>query len=585
MALRHAVAVCCALNFWPAAATLALPEGRREEAAGQSFCAAVQDVGAMGLIDIQVGSSKQKLNLVVDTGSNVLIVESCECQESHICPEAEACLNTTESKTLKYLQLPNGTDRTMTLNFGSGVINGQVAEDTVQVGTGNPVRMEDGMLLMLKRQLDFDDVFEGILGLGPSTPLIQQAMDDAMKQAEDDLEEMKERAKGADEAVKQVIKDAEHQMQEAKKDSTTQPQGFLEQAGFERFSLCFGKGDDSNGTLVVGGPPASAPVKSIGKLHWGVSIEEVRVGGKPVMYDPAAAGSMQDVLEPDAMGSEANMTSVMPSALRPPAKKVEEEPTSRPLCTRESMRPDQETPCGGIPDSGTTALAMPAGHVAAVASAICDTWERCSKNFTALGKAKKAAEDAAAKVFGINPYELPEYTKADVLAVVLADCANFGEDIADIMAELPDIQVQVSDGMQGNTVNLAIPGASYVFRVDMLEEDSAAGQEGLPNTGCMLGLKPMEYSTQKNGDVWILGKPLFHEYNVQYDMHDNTVGFQPTDEEPCGVCQEDKSKEHLGLLSSNTVVYTRPHVALRHRAPLKAPKHFRQPRVDTTKPL
>lgn len=587
----------------------------------------------MGLVDVEVGSSSSKLSLVVDTGSNVLIVESCECQNTEVCPPSESCFDNATSGSFAQLKLPNGTGRELVLRFGSGLVRGRIARDSVKIGKGPPIDMLDGILLMTDRAMDFDDRFEGILGLGPPTALIQKAEADARHQAEEQLKEMKKAAQNGTPEERAAVKEIEDQLNLEADQSNPEPRGFLEQAGQSRFSLCFGKGDDSNGTLVVGGAPADRSLKSVGMLHWGLAMEGVFVNGTAVMVQPldnedlikqaiaqaisegadidpeAIAAAQQAAAQAAAYGTPfANISSIVVGAVKDQKKRKDVPSVSKlqlkkvkalkkkraapkPMCSRTGgLQEGQETPCGGIPDSGTTALAMPQAHLTALAEAICDNWDRCQKNFTKLNEAKIAAEEAARNVYGVNPFEIPEYSKADVLSFVLSDCANLDKSIEEVMDELPDIQVTLGDGTLDNTMNVSIPGPSYVFQMDLnaaLQDmlDKANGDSGAvgqvpAQMACTLGLQATEYNTQKNGDIWILGKPLFHEYTVHYDLAGNTIGFKSTEDEPCGVCQ---ASGQLGLLSSE--VSTGQHVALRHRAPLKVRGGFRRPRVDTTKPL
>lgn len=561
----------------------------------EGYCALVRDAGAMGLIEVEVGSPPTSVNLVVDTGSNVLIVESCACQDAEACLLSEACFDNTSSGSFGEMYQANGTARELVLSFGSGVIGGVVGKEKVRIGNGNPVYMKDGMLFMTDRNLDFDDNFEGILGLGPPEYLVQEAMDEARQAADDEIKALEKAAHNASAEEQAAINEAAAEMKARDNESESEPLGFLEQAGFHRFALCFGRGNDSNGTLTVGGAPAAEPLKSIGKMHWGLAVTGVTVGDQPVVATEAdPVGEFSQVLK-ETLGGPADNRTV--SALKTSAGHLDPfgaaflkaalQQTQRPqkpthVCSPDSMKAGQETPCGFIPDSGTTTIAMPQEHLKSVAAAICDSWDRCKHNYTKFQEAKDAAGDAAAKVYGINPFDLPDYSKADVLSFVLSDCNGFGQDVADVMAELPDIKVVVSDAHSRKHVGLTIPAASYVFQVDIAEEMGMADPSGAA-MGCMLGLSAMEYITEKNGPVWILGKPLFHEYEVLYDLGDNTIGFKHTDVEPCGICQAGKQ---LGLLASSANVSTRPQVALRRRAPLKVPrKHFRKPRIDTTKPF
>merc|ERR1711974_444928 len=98
------------------------------------------------------------------------------------------------------------------------------------------------------------------------------------------------------------------------------PRGFLEQAGIGEFSMCFNPGSD--GVLRMGEPQAQDPLTNIGQEHWGLDFRGVTVGG------------------------------------------VVNENVS--FCRTDQMQAGQQTPCGAIPDSGTTTFMAPPEHVSQI---------------------------------------------------------------------------------------------------------------------------------------------------------------------------------------------------------------------------
>merc|ERR1719387_3256750 len=92
--------------------------------------------------------------------------------------------------------------------------------------------------------------------------------------------------------------------------------GFLESAGIGHFSLCFNDAEkpDAGGVLRLGTEPMPNALPSAGKAHWALGFEGISVG------DAAA-----DVV----------------------------------FCSPSNMPAGQETPCGAIPDSGSTAFMAP----------------------------------------------------------------------------------------------------------------------------------------------------------------------------------------------------------------------------------
>ena len=47
------------------------------------------------------------------------------------------------------------------------------------------------------------------------------------------------------------------------------------------------------------------------------------------------------------------------------------------VCDPSAMKSAQETPCGVIPDSGTTLMMGPKDQVDALLAALCEGWPRC----------------------------------------------------------------------------------------------------------------------------------------------------------------------------------------------------------------
>ncbi len=57
-----------------------------------------------------------------------------------------------------------------------------------------------------------------------------------------------------------------------------------------------------------------------------------------------------------------------------------------------------------------------------------------------------------------------------------------------------------------------------------------------------MAFNPIEYETEENGAVWIMGMPLFYDYTAHYDRGNGTessvsMGFTSQDKEDCGQCE------------------------------------------------
>merc|ERR1740123_588515 len=236
------------------------------------------------------------------------------------------------------------------LSFGSGIIKGVVAMENVQVGRMSSM-MDEG------KMLNFQERFEGILGLGvPRDPVKEkEKMDEMRKMAEQSPFGGAGGIPGlpggnspeGKQAIEDMLKGLQDIMQQgggartaspageklAAEDNTTAepiatvkrqipgmmmaqpPPSFLDQSGVKRFGICFNEG--SNGVLRLGAPPVpgAIPHGAVGSEHWGLDFRGVSVAGKEV-------------------GSFVRM----------------------PFCSAENMTAGQQTPCGAIPDSGTTMM-------------------------------------------------------------------------------------------------------------------------------------------------------------------------------------------------------------------------------------
>jgi len=52
--------------------------------------------------------------------------------------------------------------------------------------------------------------------------------------------------------------------------------------------------------------------------------------------------------------------------------------------------------------------------------------------------------------------------------------------------------------------------------------------------GCSLAFGAMQYPTEQNGPVWVLGLPLFYQYSIGYDVQQNSLSFSSGSCSSCG---------------------------------------------------
>eukprot|EP00747_Dinoflagellata_sp_TGD_P161741 gnl/TRDRNA2_/TRDRNA2_178559_c0_seq1.p1 gnl/TRDRNA2_/TRDRNA2_178559_c0~~gnl/TRDRNA2_/TRDRNA2_178559_c0_seq1.p1 ORF type:complete len:536 (+),score=112.31 gnl/TRDRNA2_/TRDRNA2_178559_c0_seq1:81-1688(+) len=324
---------------------------------------------------------------------------------------------------------------------------------------------------------------------------------------------------------------------------------FLEEAGMGGFSICFN--DQAPGVLRIDGSSPEGAMGNIGELHWGLAFEGLSVGG-----DPTVAAGEEGAAKP-VIGVCDKMT-----------------------------HPDQETPCGAIPDSGTTLMMGPQSHINKLYTSICDNWERCSAMFKELKKSK----------------DMQFVTKSLLAEELVADCDTWMGDSDAGLNELPPLHFKLA-GKDGGKTTISLSPSSYVLqtsiddlnsmreRLSFFKELSSEERSKVKmhrddraTVVCTLGFSELDYPTTKNGDVWLFGTPVFFEYTVAYNMglEDGKATIAILDQ-PCGSCDssligEDSSDKAAKSNRSQTASKK----ALPRRKVLGAP---RIPKINTALPL
>jgi hypothetical protein len=336
--------------------------------------------------------------------------------------------------------------------------------------------------------------------------------------------------------------------------------GFLQQAGTPRFSVC--ADPSSDGVLRLSQPAMPEPLGVVGRAHWSVELSGVSIG-------------------------EASSPSH--------------------LCSRESMRPGQLTPCAAILDSGTTLIMAPKDHLVALFADLCKRWPRCIKKArkaykvlarwrsgkTSAGglprKLQKVLRKALAKLKGRDAKSPTPTMLANVFQKVLLHCSDWVNASHGLDQELPPIHFTLA-GADGKKRVLQLAGAGYVH--ETMKEDIHYVKKTLGGVFpikvpvksktkkryCTPAFGSMAYNTKENGPVWILGLPIFYKYQVGYELHTKppAVSFS---EEPCGSCSSEgqaQTENAVALLSARSTTVRRPQFV---RGP------HRLPSFDVNEPL
>merc|ERR1719440_478815 len=240
----------------------------------------------------------------------------------------------------------------------------------------------------------------------------------------------------------------------------------MQAAGVNRYSLCFRDGG-ATGAFRLNVPEFKQILPAVGSFHWGLGLYGISVGtGKT--------------------GSSAG------SAF---------------FCTKDGMKPGMKTPCGVIPDSGTTLMMGPKIHIAKIFSELCDSWDRCKKE-------RKT-----------NP-DLKNSSKSDSFQKLLYNCSDWETDEG--IKEVPSIFLDV--GGDGDRQKLELTSWAYIVETkEELYKHHTKYLFGIipvdvpEPTGkfrkvCYPSLGVTEYDTKDNGLVWILGHPLFYQFTVGYSL-------------------------------------------------------------------
>lgn len=204
----------------------------RQIVSQKGSCNTLTQTGSFATVELSVGSPPQKLQVVADTGSDLVLVESCACEENGGCTKDSSCYKGEDGKSVSFAS--QASPRKVTITYGSGPITTLVATDDVRLGNIS-ARMEDSLMMITKNELRSGIQLEGILGLGMPH----------------------------------------------NKNSISKELGFLDRAKVERLSMCFNGGKASDGLLRLGKAGyvhMDKPLAGVGKKHWSIGLPGVGIG-------------------------------------------------------------------------------------------------------------------------------------------------------------------------------------------------------------------------------------------------------------------------------------------------------------------
>lgn len=545
------------------ASSLKLDEGalRRDATV---YCSDLKNVeGTHYTVTVEAGTPPQEFDLVIDTGSSNVIIESCECRASKFCEESNKCFESKQSSTLQIAEDNQGLE-TVVLMFGSGPIETVISTDVVRMGSV-AVTLERGLFLMLDQMLDFSGPFEGIMGLGlPKEYRHRKRSSYSLHGKKGNLRRKRSNWMPVNNGFSSASWDDEegegrpyknvHMQQNVSLNDTMNTSGrrildaihqkmtyesdFLRKAGVSRFSMCFSEDwDGVGGMLRLHTPPISETFSNIGSVHWALDFRGATVGNSK---------------------------------------------RSSRFCRLENMEQGQETPCGAILDSGTTYILGQEDHLVELYEDLCEQWPRCKKNHTAVQRAERRK----------SPPDAVSWSKYTAFEALMSDCDTW-YDSPEGLNELPPIHFHIHNAGGYNKVLTLQPWSYVVARYEETtnlaqSEDDIVPTEafvgvvngsGTKNWMCEAAFGVMDYPTPRNGPAWVLGMPLFYSYVVQYDIsHDPpTVSFS---QDACRGCNRE---DHSNLTSRGVHPLHGPRNW--RRRPRQVKGRPRMPDIDFHQPL
>jgi len=177
-----------------------------------------------------------------------------------------------------------------------------------------------------------------------------------------------------------------------------------------------------------------------------------------------------------------------------------------------------------IPDSGTTLLMGPKKQAEQLEASVCDEWDRC--------------KELQAKA----PLALNDNDKSYIFRKLLLDCNTWLTE-AKGLHEIPSLFFHVR-GRDNSTQVFELTAWAWITETTYInvQQESTylvdAEMASLLSTGnrtdgamrvctSIVGSSGgPDYITEKNGPVWIMGTPLFYEYDVGYDHATMSVALQ-----------------------------------------------------------
>jgi len=488
----------------------------------QKSCSPLKNHESFSTIEVQIGTPPQKFDLVADTGSNDVIVQSCICKENGYCPkEFGKCFrgtNTSSSFVMQYMK-----NQTLLLSFGSGQIAAVASTDKVKVGSAEAY-MDNSLLLMVKQALRIRGQFEGILGLG-----------------------------------RPMEKEGQKRLGEVP--------GFLEKAKVDQFSMCFKHMSD--GVLGLNMPPQQKAMGSVGALHWGLDFQGVSVGTanhKVLFCSPeskklgqeTACGAIPDSGTTLMMGPEKQILSLYEDMCSrwERCKKTHEGLVQELKALEKKAGRDMAQ--DNLIDQGMFLLQN--GQDPSDVAGWGDTLKNLQDILDgAKGRGHKPAHAQAYDGDSAAGLTSNKISPADTFQLLLENCEQWLVKGTSLKDEMPSLFFHLAGAKDNATQVFEMHPETYVLQstAEVVHKEIKKLMGILPvqilekkkQFVCMPAFGKMNYPTQLNGDVWILGTPLFFQFNVHYDRAAKPPTMALVTED-CGQCEDGQLVNKASLLNT-----------------------------------
>jgi len=458
----------------------------------QSSCIPLRNQEVYFTASVKVGTPPQQFDLVADTGSTTLLLQSCACQTLGACPASygKCFIGTDASSTFglatEWTEL-NGEPVTWSLVYGSGDIEAVAASDAVTVGNVS-VQMNSSLLLMVSQTLGFDGQFEGILGLGLNIP-----------PSNDDL--------------------------------YYDPPGFLTRAGVRRFSMCFNNVGDGN--LQLNTEEKTNHLAVVAQYHWTLGMSGVYLedSGTALQISGCKAGNCSAILDSGTTfitGPQSSLIGIFASLCQRWKRCADlHSNVSAQLSVRLGIHPLRHSEV-----VGASAVAQPSD----LTFRLADAFEQHVGNRSKWSGRRIKASQSAPELY-------------EVFVILLQECNRWYSNETNLNDEMPSLSFHVR-GANGEEDVLKLRPTSYIGETTF---DVWSWSKRL-----LLGIIPiwwLEPQTaylctpffghtgdehEHSGSDWILGVPMFYEYQVHHDLGSDppSMAFSRAN---CSTCKQSEN--------------------------------------------